>query len=109
MGKIERIPRVILHPKSGRIITSVGANIRIECEADAWPAPSIKIGRTGSNIDTDRSNVSTQTIGNGVFKTTMVITESVESDSGQYFCYAKNAHGMSPTKNVKVIVSEDNA
>ena len=39
----------------------------------------------------------------------MVITESVESDSGQYFCYAKNAHGMSPTKNVKVIVSEDNA
>ena len=39
----------------------------------------------------------------------MVITESVESDSGQYFCYAKNPHGMSPTKNVKVIVSEDNA
>ena len=31
--KIERVPRVILHPKSGRIISSVGANIRIECEA----------------------------------------------------------------------------
>ena len=39
----------------------------------------------------------------------MVITGSVESDSGQYFCYAKNPHGMSSTENVKVIVSDDNS
>ena len=31
--KIERIPRVKLHPKNGRLIASVGADIRIECEA----------------------------------------------------------------------------
>ena len=100
--KIERVPNIRVYPDSKTILKPVGAEVRIECEADAWPAPEIRIGKNNGDIV---DPVETKTIGNGIFKTVLTIKDAEESDSGDYFCSAKNNHGSATEDNIKVVIT----
>ena len=43
--KIERKPKMKIYPLNKSIVRPLDTTIRIDCEVDAWPAPSIKIIR----------------------------------------------------------------
>lgn len=103
--KIERVPKVRVYPESRVILAQEGQEIRLECEADAWPAPTIKIGRA-DNQKYDEAEITTRTVGNGIYKTSLVIAQAQPKDAGDYFCSANNDHGTATENNIKVIVND---
>ena len=105
--KIDRVPRVRIYKDSKVILQPTGGEIRLDCEADAWPAPKIKIGKDGQTFGLDsHAEISTRTVGNGIYKASLVIRDAQASDSGQYFCSAENEHGSDSIKDIKIVVSE---
>ena len=71
----------------------------VECDVDAWPAPSIKILRSKGTILNDRFKMVTKTVGSGMFKTTLTISNVQAEDSDVYSCSAENIHGSKTGMN----------
>ena len=104
--KIERGPRIKVYPESKSIVKHIDQSVRIECEVDAWPAPSIQIKRKKGSVSDSRFSMVTKTIGTGLFKTTLTIDKAQARDSDEYICSAENVHGSVQEPGIKVLISQ---
>ncbi len=79
---------------------------RIECEVDAWPIPSMSIGKVGSGgfSQSGRSSMKTAIFGNGKFRVQLLIRNVQAEDSGNYYCKANNTHGNDTMSAIKLTV-----
>ena len=103
--RIERSPRIKIYPESKTVLQPTGSNVRIECEVDAWPAPTIGMGRSSNKKLPDNTNTTSKVIGSGIFKTVMTISEAKVENSGDYYCRATNEHGQSTENNIRVVIN----
>ena len=78
----------------------VGDSLRLVCEVDAWPAPSLGIFRDRNlTIPVDQSDhrVKVEAFTNrdspGDYKLVLDITDVSSSEGGQYYCHATNSVG----------------